>query len=260
MTDALPPRWRNDRPLLSDRHKLARARVVGDDEGIVVLFDGLTGLSIAGYGSGGQAAGLVTRLVEDGALTPPLRWMSLPRATDLAPYVTEALHVEPLPGWDWMSTTSIAEVPGTGRVERLTLPDDVPAILDCLGEANPTTGSDPTSPHEAGWWGVRDGGRLLGVIGAGRRGGATETGFSWHLHGLGVRPDGRRGGLGTALMVAATADGLAAGADWVSLGVWAHNEPALRIYRRLGFRTDLQGRSYRPQGLVGSAGARDVSA
>ncbi len=33
----------------------------------------------------------------------------------------------------------------------------------------------------------------------------------------------------------------------VSLGVWAANEPALRIYRRLGFRTDHQGRSYRPR-------------
>jgi hypothetical protein len=126
VTDALPLRWRNDRPLLSDRHTLARARVVGDDEGIVVLFDRPTG-----------------------------------------------------------------------------------------------THAGPTSPHEAAWWGVREGGRPLGVLGAGRRGGAG-------------------------------------GADRVSLGVWAHNEPALRIYRRLGFRTDLQGRSYRPR-FLGSSGSRDVS-
>jgi ribosomal protein S18 acetylase RimI-like enzyme len=86
----------------------------------------------------------------------------------------------------------------------------------------------------------------VGVIGAGRQGAAAEDGFSWHLHGLGVDPGARRGGLGTALMTAATAEGLAAGAEWVSLGVWAANEPALRIYRRLGFRTDHRGRSYRP--------------
>lgn len=244
--DALPPRWRDDRLVLSDRHKLAHARVLGDDEGIVVLFDGPAGLSVAGYGADGRAAGLVTRLVEEGELVAPLRWMSLPRATDLAPHVVQALHVEPLPGWDWMSTTTVTDVPGTDRVERLDVAADLPAILDCLAAANPTTDSDPTSPHEAGWWGVRDGGRLVGVIGAGRRGGATPDGFSWHLHGLGVRPDGRRGGLGAALMAAATAQGLAEGADWVSLGVWAANDPALRIYRRLGFRTDHQGRSYRP--------------
>lgn len=244
--DALPPRWRDDRLVLSDRHKLAAARVLGDDEGIVVLFDGPTGLSVAGYGQDGRTAALVTGLADAGDLRPPLRWMSLPRAADLPPDVCEALHVEPLPGWDWMSTTAVEDVPCTEHVERLDLTTDVPAILDCLAASNPTTDSDPTSPHEAAWWGVRDGDRLVGVIGAGRRGGASDGGVSWHLHGLGVRPEGRRSGLGTALMVAATADGLAAGAEWVSLGVWADNEPALRIYRRLGFRTDHQGRSYRP--------------
>jgi ribosomal protein S18 acetylase RimI-like enzyme len=245
--DALPPRWRDARVVLTDRHKLAHARVLGDDEGIVVLFDGPTGRSIAGYGPDGRAAGIVTSLVDAGELAAPLRWMSLPRATDLPPWVCEALQVEPLPGFDWMSTTTITDVPGTGDVERLDVARDLPDIRDCLAQANPGTESDPTGPHEAGWWGVRDGGRLVGVIGAGLRGGATDGGSSWHLHGLGVRPEGRRGGIGTALLVAATAAGLAAGADWVSLGVWAANEPALRIYRRLGFRTDHQGRSYRPR-------------
>jgi len=244
--DALPPRWRDDRVVLTDRHKLAHARVLGDDDGLVLLVDGPGGLSVAGYGPDGRAVGIVASLVEAGQLRPPLRWLSLPRATDLPTRLCDALHVQPLPGWDWMSTTAVVGVPGTERVERLDVKADLPAILDCLGESNPTTESHPADAHEAGWWGVREAGRLVGVIGAGRRGGTAEAGFSWHLHGLGVRPDGRRGGLGTALLVAATAQGLAAGADWVSLGVWAANEPALRIYRRLGFRTDHQGRSYRP--------------
>lgn len=244
--EALPPRWRDDRAVLSDRRLLSRARVLGDDDGIVMLVDGDAGLSVVGHGSNGRAAGIVSDLVATGELRAPLRWMSLPRAADLPADVCAALHVEPLPGWDWMSTTTIADVPGTDQVERLDLATDIPAILDCLRDANPTTESDPANPHEAGWWGVRSGGRLVGVIGAGRRGAVAVEGFSWHLHGLGVRPEGRRGGLGTALLVAATAAGLAAGAEWVSLGVWAANEPALRIYRRLGFRTDHEGRSYRP--------------
>ena len=245
--EALPPRWRADRVVLSDRRLLDRARVLGDDDGIVVLVDGDAGLSVVGHGPDGRAAGIVSDLVAAGQLRAPLRWMSLPRAADLPADVCAALLVDPLPGWDWMSTTTIGDVPGTERVERLDLAADLPAILDCLRESNPTTESDPAGPHEAGWWGIRAGGRLLGVIGAGRRGAAAEGGFSWHLHGLGVRPEGRRGGLGTALLVAATAEGLAAGAEWVSLGVWAANEPALRIYRRLGFLTDHQGRSYRPR-------------
>ncbi len=190
--DALPARWRDDRLVLSDRHKLAGARVLGDDEGIVVLFDGPTGLSVTGYGPDGRAVGIVTALVDAGELRAPLRWLSLPRAVDLPGPVCAALSVEPLPGWDWMSTTAVADAPGTDRVERLDLEADLPAVLDCLAAGNPTTDSDPTSPHEAGWWGVRDGDRLVGVLGAGLRGGATDDGFSWHLHGLGVRPEGRR--------------------------------------------------------------------
>jgi len=244
--EALPPRWRDDRLVLSDRRTLARARVLGDDDGLVLLVDGDDGPTVVGHGPDGRAAAIVSSLVAAGELGPPLRWMSLPRGTDLSTDVCSRLRVQPLPGWDWMSTTSVASVPGTDRVQRLDVARDLPEIVDCLREANPSTESDPTDPREAGWWGVREGGRLVGVIGAGRRGAAAADGFSWHLHGLGVRPEGRRGGLGTALLVAATAAGLAAGAEWVSLGVWAANEPALRIYRRLGFRTDHRGRSYRP--------------
>ena len=69
-----------------------------------------------------------------GELRAPLRWMSLPRATDLPADVCAALRVDPLPGWDWMSTTTIGDVPGTERVERLDLAADLPAILDCLRE------------------------------------------------------------------------------------------------------------------------------
>ncbi len=244
--EALPPRWRSHRLVLTERRTLGRARVVGDDEGIVVLVDDEPGPSVAGYGLAGRAAAIVTALVDAGELAAPLRWMTLPRATDLPTEVCQALRVQPLPGWDWMSTAGIADVPGTGSVERLDVTRDLPQILGCLAEANPSTDSDPTSPGEAGWWGVREGGRLVGVIGAGRRGAAADDGFSWHLHGLGVRPSGRRRGIGAALLVAATAEGLAAGAEWVSLGVWAANEQARRIYRRLGFVTDHEGRSYRP--------------
>ena len=247
--DALPERWRAHRLVQSDlRRALTRPGVhwFGDDDALVVLTPTSKGVHVAGAGVDGGAGRIVADLVARGDLAAPLVWMSLPRSSDLPPALCDALSVEPLAGWDLMSTDTIHDVPGTAHVTRLDVARDLPAILDCLAEGNPVTDADPAGPDEAAWWGVREGVRLVGAMGAQLRGGASDEGFSWHLHGLGVRPGARRGGLGTALLVAATRDGLAAGADFVSLGVWADNEPALRIYRRLGFRTDHEGRSYRP--------------
>lgn len=74
--------------------------------------------------------------------------------------------------------------------------------------------------------------------------------FSWHLHGLAVLPQTRRRGLGAALTAAATAAGLDAGADWVSLGMYADNAGARRLYERLGFVTQARMASYGPQGVT----------
>lgn len=244
--DGLPPRWRDHRLVLSDHGKHAGARFLADDDALVVLTPATRGTAVAGYGDPARVVGVVGDLVGRGELVAPLHWLAIPREVDLPARVCDALHLTPLPGFDWMSTTRPADAPGMGRVTPLDLPGDVPAIVNCLSEGNPTTDSDPARAGEAGWWGVREGERLVGVIGAAVRGGASDDGFSWHLHGLGVRPAARRGGLGTALLVAAANAGLSSGADWVSLGVWADNEPALRIYRRLGWRTDARMRSYRP--------------
>lgn len=72
--------------------------------------------------------------------------------------------------------------------------------------------------------------------------------MSWHLHGLGVVPELRGTGLGTALSATAVRAGLAAGAQWVSLGMYARNDDARRIYHRLGFRTDAELTSFSPAG------------
>ena len=56
-----------------------------------------------------------------------------------------------------------------------------------------------------------------------------------YLSSIGTRPRFRGRGLGRVVTAAATADAVAAGARWVYLGVWEGNEPASRLYRRLGF-------------------------
>lgn len=250
VTDVLPPRWRHDRLVCSDGARLEDARVVTDDGALVAVVTGRHGTSVAGYGDGGGAARLVGSLVDSDDLRAPLHWLTLPRDVDLPSPVAAALGVEPLPGWDWLSVDDVpGPQPRETEVVRLDPAADASAIRDCLAAANPGTDADPAGRHEVAWWGVPgpDGG-LVGVIGASARGAVTPGRQTWHLHGLGVHPSARRQGFGRALTAAAVRDGLLAGAEWVSLGVWADNAPALAMYAALGFRTDHQRRSYRPVG------------
>ncbi|WP_372595419.1 GNAT family N-acetyltransferase, partial [Actinotalea sp.] len=70
--------------------------------------------------------------------------------------------------------------------------------------------------------------------------------LSWHLHGLGVLPSARGRGLGEALTAAATAAGLDAGCDWLSLGMYASNSVARRLYERLGYVVEGRFTTYQP--------------
>ncbi len=56
-----------------------------------------------------------------------------------------------------------------------------------------------------------------------------------HLLNIAVRPDARCRGLGAALVAECIRRGAAAGARRIHLEVRPGNEPALRLYRRLGF-------------------------
>ncbi|GIG24260.1 GNAT family N-acetyltransferase [Cellulomonas denverensis] len=172
---------------------------------------------------------------------PHRPWRTAWIATDALPAVRDVLADAGLTpnrtGWEWMvirdRPTPVAD---QARLRPLT-PADRPAAAACLAVANPTTEATPVATGER-WWGI-DGpdGSLLGVIGAEPRSGALGGSGSWHLHGLGVRPGTRGQGLGGALTAGATRQLLAAGADWVSLGMWDDNDGARRIYHRLGFRT-----------------------
>jgi ribosomal protein S18 acetylase RimI-like enzyme len=63
---------------------------------------------------------------------------------------------------------------------------------------------------------------------------ATFEGITY-LSSIGTATWARGRGLGELVTLAATADAVAMGSEWVHLGVFAENEVAMRLYRRAGF-------------------------
>lgn len=241
----LPARWRADRLILSDSSRWSGLEWSGDDDGVLLVLSsaGMPGVSLFGRGDGAavdRAAVLVAGQHE------LVRWMSVPRTSQPSRAVLDALGLVPFSRWDWLcADTAPPRVPGEDQVRRLDPVLDADAIRACLQESNPQTSADPLAPGEVGWWGVDDGANLVGVVGVAARG-ATDGRASWHLHGLGVRPAARGAGIGSALTAVATRAGLDDGAAWVSLGIYADNATARRLYHRLGYRTEVELSSFAP--------------
>lgn len=254
----LPPRWRAHRALLGGDARWDDASVVGDDDGVLLAASSGTGPSLFGLGDADRVTDLLGAevgalgsgaLLDRAGFVDRARWLTVPRGVTPSQDVLGALRLEPFSTWDWLAADAVpAGWVADARVARLDPLDDADAIRACLAVANPGTSADPTGRGEAGWWGVRGSGGLVGVVGASLRGGGAGRARSWHLHGLGVLPDARGGGIGTALTATVLAEGLAAGCAFVSLGMYADNDRARRVYERLGFRTELECASFGPRG------------
>ncbi len=127
--------------------------------------------------------------------------------------------------WHWMlsSTPPSGEPPDVVEVDD---PDEVDALLDA---AAPDSHARPGTPGVEAWLGLRDG-RSLVAVGAVVR----QPDGSGHLRAVTVAPHARGRGLGRELSVALTHRAMR-GPGVASLGVYADNEPALRIYHGLGY-------------------------
>ncbi|BCB74244.1 hypothetical protein GCM10022251_09610 [Phytohabitans flavus] len=157
------------------------------------------------------------------------QWLHLPRAT------TEELAQLPVAHRDdWEYLWTVTPPPpraGEEAVTQLTSADDAD-IEALLTVAFPKTATRPGDSRVRSWFGIRAEGRLV-ACGADRsRGG---VGF---LAGLAVSPDQRGRGLGAALTAAIVRHHLDE-YGISSLGVMAGNDPALRLYRGLGFTSVL---------------------
>ncbi|UZN05148.1 GNAT family N-acetyltransferase [Cellulomonas sp. S1-8] len=245
----LPAALRTRRDVLDCRDRWAGARVLAATTAAVVLVgDRPAGPEAWAIGDEHDLA----RLVAD-ALTgygPGLRWATVPRAVTVPDDALAAAGLVPATRWDRLSSdVPPARQPGEEVVVGLDALGDRAAIDVCLDVANPTTHARPGAPDDAAWWGVRDAAdHLLGVIGVAMRPGTHAP--VMHLHGLGVVPAARGRGLGAALAATATRRALADGAPWVSLGMYADNVPARRVYSALGFRVDVENAGYGPPGAT----------
>ncbi len=127
--------------------------------------------------------------------------------------------------WHWMLTTrpqTVSPVP----IERVADEAEVAALLD---EVSPDSLARPGTPGIEAWLGVRDEGRLVATGGVLRQPDGTG-----HVRAVAVAASHRGRGLGREISRAVTRAAMA-DTGVCSLGVYTDNEPALRIYRELGY-------------------------
>lgn len=208
------------------------------------------GVSVLGAGDPAGAARLVlaaeAELAAVGGLGPVVR-ASMPRGThaalsDHGGAVPPPFDRAPFDAWDWMCATAPPPPqPGEDRVTELTSAEERVEAAACLALANPG-GELPVDEPRSRWWGWRDDdGVVRGVAGASRR----VPGRPWTLGSIGTDPAWRGRGVAAAVTAAGTRAGLAE-TTMVTLGVYAHNAAARRLYQRLGFDLVQEFESSRP--------------
>jgi len=163
-----------------------------------------------------------------------VRRVTLPRgAVELLREHDAGDRIGPGDDWDWFWTDAPPPaVPGEDRVERLGEADQ--AVRELLAAASPRHSAVPGAAGVERWVGVRDGsGRLVAVA-------ANEPMRPDvpHLASIATHPDVRGTGLGGAVTGALTRALLAEGYPVVTLGMYADNAVARRMYLRLGYRCE----------------------
>jgi GNAT superfamily N-acetyltransferase len=124
-------------------------------------------------------------------------------------------------------------------VETLTHSDH-DAIVDLLRVASPSHWAPPGHPRVTRWWGVRDtSGTIIACVCDAPE---PATGIP-HLASVATAPSHRGRGLARDLVARAARDLLGEGASFVSLGSYAGNDAAGRVYRDLGFEIRHQWQS-----------------
>lgn len=182
--------------------------------------------SLSGVGRPESVAAIVAYAAD--ALPESMR-VSLPRGW--ADHLTATLSFDPKQEWEWMWTdTAPPTLPHEHLVHWLGDADldEVSALLD---EVSPDASARPGDGRAARWAGIRvDGGRLAACLADTSRGPTVG-----HISSVATGPEFRRNGYGAALTAWVTRAFLAEGRSPATLGMYAWNDTARRMYRRLGY-------------------------
>lgn len=168
------------------------------------------------------------------------RSVSLRRGTwDLLPEdVRRFLDVPRQAHWDWMWTDrDPAEVPAEAEVRELAVPERTAAIEALQERALPGTHFSVDRPG-ARWYGWSDASGELRAVG-----GASDFTHAVHMGSIATDPGWRGQGLGTAVTTALTRIGVRRFGR-ASLGLYADNDGARRLYERLGFTVGMELESH----------------
>jgi ribosomal protein S18 acetylase RimI-like enzyme len=226
------------------RFALARAaRVTGLRGAGALLLVTETDVARMGHGLGEPAAvdALFDRAVRVGALAST-RWVNLPRRTGSSIPAGFELNEH----WDFRWILGpVPPQPGQDRVVALG-PDDADAINGLLDVAFPASMVRPGHPMARRWYGIRAGSTLVACA-ADRSARSPDPTAEpvGVIGGVATHPAYRRQGLAAAVTAALTGR-LQASYGLVTLGVIAGNDPATRMYERLGFTGITELTSVRP--------------
>jgi ribosomal protein S18 acetylase RimI-like enzyme len=148
------------------------------------------------------------------------------------PLLGERVRVGPGDDWDWMwvDREQLQPAAPDPRVQRLA-PSADPEVSGLLSAASPRHSSDPGDDDVVEWFGVRD--SQGGLIACAAHTQAVPG--VPHLSSIATHPDARGQGLGQALTATMCRQLLDEGAPVVTLGMYADNDVARRMYARIGF-------------------------
>jgi len=181
-------------------------------------------------GTPGGAARLLTEVAVEALSALPTPRVSVPRGT--VAELPAGYRFEDPVDWDFRWTASVPPVTASAEPGRWLGPADDPAVVELLETANPRTSARPGNPTVRRWAGIRTAGGRLDACAADTSGAPVG-----HLSAIATRPECRGQGLGTAISAWLTRQ-LLAEFDLVTLGVYADNPAALRLYDRLGYAAD----------------------
>ena len=161
--------------------------------------------------------------------------ITVPRGLDITKWIGD----EEPNLWDLMRCET--PPPAQAAEERVVAADDLAAVQTFLDRVNPHHSVRADHPEVERWLGVADegSGELLAVGAFTRR--MRGTGY---LASIATAAEARGLGLGAAVSAALTRLAFESGDKVCTLAHYHPNEPARRIYQRLGYRTTHQSQSH----------------